>query len=64
MEKHFKTRDFEVLIGAARVLGESFEMNIAEVEKTGGIDLAREQIVSKLRDVCSTTRKKPNEKSE
>ena len=37
MEKHFKTQDFEVLIGAARVLGETFEMKIAEVSETGGI---------------------------
>ena len=46
MEKHFKTQNFEVLIGAARVLGETFEMNIAEVSKTGGFELAREQIAS------------------
>jgi quinol monooxygenase YgiN len=46
MEKHFKTHEFEVLIGAARVLGETFEMNIAEVLKTGGFKLAREQIAS------------------
>ena len=44
MEKHFKTQNFEVLIGAARVLGETFEMNIAEGLKTGGFELAREQI--------------------
>ena len=43
MEKHFQTHNFEVLIGAARVLGETFEMNIAEVSKTGGFELAREQ---------------------
>jgi quinol monooxygenase YgiN len=49
MEKHFQTHDFEVLIGAARVLGETFEMNLAEVSKTGGIELAREQIGSKHR---------------
>ena len=30
MQKHFKTQNFEVLIGAARVLGETFEMNIAD----------------------------------
>ena len=48
MEKHFQTRDFEVLIGAARVLGETLEMKIAEVSKTGGIELAREQITSQL----------------
>ena len=46
MEKHFQTHDFEVLIGAARVLGETFAMNIAEVSKTGGFELAREQIAS------------------
>jgi hypothetical protein len=44
MEKHFQTIDFEVLIGATRVLGETFAMNIAEVSKTGGFELAREQI--------------------
>ena len=33
MEKHFKTQSFELLIGAARVLGETFEMNIAESRK-------------------------------
>ena len=49
MEKHFKTQNFEVLIGAARVLGETFEMNIAEVLETGGFKLAREQIASQQR---------------
>jgi quinol monooxygenase YgiN len=40
MEKHFQTDDFEVLIGAARVLGDAFEMNIAEVKESGGYKLA------------------------
>ena len=44
MEKHFTTHDFEVLIGAAVVLGETFEMKITEVLKTGGLELARERI--------------------
>ena len=44
MEKHFRTHNFEVLIGAARVLGETFEMNLAEVSKSGSFELAREQI--------------------
>jgi len=48
MEKHFRTQLFEVLIGAARVLGETFEFNIAEVLKTGGNKLV-EQITSKPR---------------
>jgi quinol monooxygenase YgiN len=46
MEKHFKTQNFEVLIGGARVLGETFEMNIAEVLESGGFKLAKEQIAS------------------
>ncbi len=46
MEKHFQTHDFEVLIGAARVLAETFAMNIAEVSKTGGLELAKEHIAS------------------
>ena len=46
MEKHFRTKEFELLIGAARVLGKTFAMNIAEVSKTGGFELAREQIAS------------------
>jgi quinol monooxygenase YgiN len=43
MEKHFQTRDFEVLIGAARVLGETFEMNIAEVLKTGDFKVSSDR---------------------
>ena len=35
MVKHFKTQDFEVIIGAARVLGETFDMNIGEVLESG-----------------------------
>jgi len=46
MYNHFQTREFELMIGAAKVLGETFEMNIAEVLKSGGIELARKQIVS------------------
>jgi quinol monooxygenase YgiN len=49
MEKHFQTQEFEVLIGAIRVLGDTFTLNIAEVSKTGGFELAREQIASKHR---------------
>jgi quinol monooxygenase YgiN len=49
MEKHFKAQDFEVMIGAARVLGETFEMNIGEVLKTGGLKLV-EEIASQQRE--------------
>jgi quinol monooxygenase YgiN len=47
MEKHFRTLDFEVLIGAARVLGETFTMKVAEVSKTGGYEWGKELIMSK-----------------
>ena len=33
IQNHFKTHEFKVLIGAARVPCETFEMNIAEVPK-------------------------------
>ena len=33
-------------MGAARVLGETFEMNIAEVLETGGFKLARKHIAA------------------
>jgi quinol monooxygenase YgiN len=49
MVKHFQTFDFEVLIGAARVLGETFAMNICKISKTGGFELAREQMVLQQR---------------
>lgn len=45
-EKHFKSHDYEVLIGAARVLGNEFEMKIAEGTKSGSLELAREQTTS------------------
>jgi quinol monooxygenase YgiN len=44
LERHFQRNEFELLLGAARVLGETFEMNIVEVLKTGGLEFAREQI--------------------
>ncbi len=40
MQRHFITQKFEVLIGAARVLGEKFEMMIAEVLKSGDFELS------------------------
>jgi quinol monooxygenase YgiN len=50
METHFKTQNFELVIGAARVLGDTFEMNIAEGLKTEGFELARKQTASKQRE--------------
>jgi hypothetical protein len=40
MQKHFLTQKFEVLIGAARVLGETFEMIMAEVLESGDFELS------------------------
>jgi quinol monooxygenase YgiN len=42
MQQHFLTQKFEVLIGAARVLGETFEMITAEVLELGGFELSAE----------------------
>jgi len=44
METHFQTRDFEVLVGAAGVLGKAFKMMITEVLAKGGADLAKSKI--------------------
>ena len=38
MEEHFQTRDFQVALGATRVLGEKFGMSIAEIVETGGFE--------------------------
>jgi quinol monooxygenase YgiN len=40
MQQHFLTQKFEVLIGSARVLGETFEMMMAEVLESGGFELS------------------------
>jgi hypothetical protein len=44
MENHFQTRDFEVLVGAAGVLGKAFKMMISEILEKGGIDLAKSKL--------------------
>ena len=40
MQQHFLTQKFEVLIGSARVLGETFEMMMAEVLESEGLKLS------------------------
>lgn len=44
MDKHFLGNDFSVLIGAAKVLGETFEISIGETSVRGPFELARERI--------------------
>jgi len=48
MKKYFHSIEFGVLIGASRVLCENFVINIYQVSKSGGFELAREQILSGL----------------
>ena len=48
MERYFHSTEFGVLIGASRVLCDDFVMNIYEISKSGGVELAREQILSGL----------------
>ena len=44
MEAHFKREKFSVLIGAARVLGEDFEMSIGETLEKGSYQFAQKKI--------------------
>ena len=44
MEAHFKREKFSLLIGAARVLGEDFEMSIGETLEKGSYQLAKKKI--------------------
>ena len=44
MEAHFKGEKFSVLIGAARVLGENFEMSICKTLEKGSYQFAKEKI--------------------
>ena len=50
MENHFQTRDFEVLVGAASVLGKGFKMMISEILATGGKDLAKSKLASQEKE--------------
>ena len=40
MQEHFLTQKFEVLIGAARVLGDTFEMSMAEILELEDFELS------------------------
>ena len=42
MEKHFIDQNYKVMVGAAKVLGESYEMNIAEILDKDGLELVRD----------------------
>ena len=44
METHFRTQDFEVLVGAAGVLGKGIRMMISDILEKGSSDLAKSKI--------------------
>jgi len=46
MEKHFQTREYELLLGTAKVLGDTFEIETIKVLHIGNLDWARGQIRS------------------
>ena len=50
MDKHFRTQDFEVLVGAASVLGKGFKIMISEILATGGKDLAKSKLASQEKE--------------
>ena len=43
MEAHFKREKFSVMLGAAKVLGEDFEMSIRETLEKGNYQFAKEK---------------------
>ena len=44
MDKHFRTQDFEVLVGAAGVLGKGIRMMISDILEKGGSDMAKSKL--------------------
>ena len=44
MEKHFRQKLFTLLIGAAKVLSEEFEIKISETMEKGSFELAKKKI--------------------
>ena len=59
MEAHFMREKFSVLVGAARVLGEDFEMSIGETLEKGSYQFAKEKI--SFINKNQTERRKQNE---
>ena len=44
MDDHFKGENFEVLLGAAGVLGSSFKISISKISESGGPELAKSKL--------------------
>jgi hypothetical protein len=45
MKSHFRSRNWEVLIGASNVLGTGFKMLTGETLEKGGYEVARSKLV-------------------
>jgi len=54
MEKHFQTQEYELALGASKVLCNTFEIETTEVLQIGNIDWARRQIRSRKKTGEST----------
>jgi quinol monooxygenase YgiN len=50
METHFQTGDFDVLVGAASVLGKAFKMMTTEILAKGGRDLLKSKLASQEKE--------------
>jgi hypothetical protein len=48
LTEHLRSNHFQVLVGAAAVLGKSFKMALTEEREKGGIDFARAQYAHRL----------------
>ena len=46
LNEHFRSRNFEVLLGAARTLGKDFKITIANEVQTGNYELAKSKLIS------------------
>jgi quinol monooxygenase YgiN len=55
MEKHFQTREYELSLGAAKVLCNTFKIETSEVLHIGNHDWARQQIWPRKNTGESTT---------
>ena len=51
MDKHFRTQDFEVLVGAAGVLGKEIRIMISDILEKGGSDLAKSKLAKARKDI-------------
>jgi hypothetical protein len=44
MMNHFRTSNYNILIGASSILGKNLKINLSTVSQTGGLELAKSLI--------------------